>query len=209
MNGEVTINDTLADITSPVDPEHDVVVVQGKELKEDKRVYLMINKPPGYLSTCKPGKEKGRSILDLVDFKERLYPVGRLDRESRGLLILTNDGKLAYKLSHPSGEVEKEYLVQIDRDLNERDYQVFNEGILIEGKLCRFFRIERLGKNYYSIILKQGYKRQIRKMIQFAGAKVIDLQRIREGSLTLDDLEEGKFRNLSYNEIKSLQEEIV
>jgi len=104
----VRVNGEIARITTPVDPEKDQVTVSGEKLCPEGKVYLMLNKPPGYLSTCKPSREKGVSILELIDLPQRLYPVGRLDRESRGLLVLTNDGELAHKLAHPSGEVEKE-----------------------------------------------------------------------------------------------------
>lgn len=203
--GEVRVNDSVARITTPVDPKRDEVTVCGQRIRPEKKLYLALNKPPGYLSTCKPGKEKGKTVLDLIDVPERVYPVGRLDRDSCGLLILTNDGSLAYSLTHPSGETEKEYLVETSEPFSEIDENKLTAGMVLGGRVCRFHRLSRLEGAKYRIILKQGLNRQIRRMTEAVGKRVIKLKRLRVGELLLADLPEGRWRRLTQNEIKKLK----
>jgi len=206
-SGEVSVNGIPAQITTPIDPENDVVTINGEPLCEPQKVYILLNKPPGYLSTCKIGKEQGRDILELVKVPQRVFPVGRLDRESRGLLILTNDGDLAYKLTHPSFEKEKEYLIRVNNKFSEKDEQLLTKGISLNNTECKFHSLENISANVYKVVLKQGVKRQIRRMAEQAGKKIMDLQRVREGILELGDLPEGRWRYLTREEIQLLKEE--
>ena len=203
--GRVRVNGRPAELATPVDPQTDQVLVDGKEITLSRKIYILLNKPRGYLSTCQPGKEEGRSILDLIGINERIYPVGRLDRESRGLLILTNDGDLTYKLTHPSFEKEKEYIVRTKREFSSHEEQLLQEGICLYDKHCRFHSIIKTGKNTYRIVLKQGLKRQIRKMTEYVSNEVIDLQRIRIDELSIDGLAEGKWRYLTNAEVIKLK----
>lgn len=206
-SGEVSVNGIPALITTPIDPENDVVTINGEPLREPQKVYILLNKPPGYLSTCKIGKEQGRDILELVKVPQRIFPVGRLDRESRGLLILTNDGDLAYKLTHPSFEKEKEYIIRVNNKFSEKDEQLLTKGISLNNTECKFHSLENISANVYKVVLKQGVKRQIRRMAEQAGKKITDLQRVREGILELGDLPEGRWRYLTREEIQLLKEE--
>ena len=206
--GEVRVNGEAAVVTTPVDPIKDEVTIQGKALEREKKVYILLNKPPGILSTCKPGKEEGKAVIDLVPLPQRIYPVGRLDRDSRGLLLLTNDGELAYKLTHPSQEVEKEYLLTLDKPFSEIDIRRLREGVNIEGTLCRFKRVRKAGDRQYSVVITTGLKRQIRRMAEAAGRKTLDLQRIREGPLRLGKIPEGSWRRLNDREIAKLKGEL-
>ena len=205
--GEVSVNGIPAQITTPADPETDVVTIKGDSLEDQEKVYILLNKPPGYLTTCKIGREKGRDLLELVKIPQRIFPVGRLDRESRGLLILTNDGDLAYKLTHPSFEKEKEYIVRINIPFSADGVQLLTAGISLNGMICKFHSLEKTSAETYKVVLKQGLKRQIRRMAEIAGRKVLDLQRIREGALTLGDLPEGRWKYLTREEIQLLKEE--
>ena len=204
-SGEVSVNNSPAEVTTPFDPENDSLFIEGKPLNSEKKVYIILNKPPGYLSTCKPGREEGKTILDIVKIPERIYPVGRLDKNSRGLLILTNDGELANKVMHPSHEIEKEYLVKLDLRLTANDIVRLKGGIEIDGKVCYFHSVNIKFDTTYSIVLKQGMKRQIKMMIAALDKKVIDLQRIREGDLKLTHLPEGRWRFLNDEELLILK----
>jgi len=201
---KVTLNGRLALITSPVDPQTDDIRIDGNPLNPPRFVYIMLNKPPGYLSTCSPGQEKGKSVLELVAVDVRIFPVGRLDKDSRGLLILTNDGNLTFKLTHPSFAKEKEYLVKTNSPFSSKDEQLLTAGISLNNTLGKFHSIDRVGECQYRIILRQGIKRQIRLMTKAVGRQVLDLQRIRIHSLTLSGLPEGKWRYLTESEIASL-----
>ncbi len=201
---KVTINGQIALITSPVDPQTDDIRIEGNPLSAPRFIYIMLNKPPGYLSTCCPGQEKGKSALELVTVESRIFPVGRLDKASRGLLILTNDGNLTYKLTHPSFAKEKEYIVRTDAAFSQKALQLLTTGISLNNTIGKFHNIERIGDCQYRIILLQGIKRQIRLMAKAVGIKVLDLQRIRIHNLLLSDLPQGKWRYLTETEIASL-----
>lgn len=204
-SGRVEVNGVPAEITTPVDPEKDAVTVEGVKISGEQPVYIMLHKPPGVLSTCKAGKEKGLTLLDLVKIPQRIYPVGRLDKDSSGLLLLTNDGELAFSLTHPSQEVEKEYYIELDQPFSRSDIEKLTEGVNIEGTDCLFHRLERAGDKSYRVTLKQGKKRQIRLMARHTGKRVTKLVRIREGALTLGNLPEGKWRCLTVEEIDKLK----
>jgi len=216
VGGKVKVNDKVRDILGvTIDPENDKVEVFGKIIKPEKFVYIILNKPVGVLSTCKKDREKGRTILDLVKSEERLYPVGRLDKNSSGLLLLTNDGDLALKLTHPRYEHEKEYEVEIDKDLSSEDLKKMSRGIIIEGKKTLPAKISAKGGSAFGgkkikskkfrMILREGRKRQIRKMCDALGYQIKSLQRIRMGNLSLGNLAFGKWRELSNKEIDKLK----
>jgi len=203
--GEVKINNITAEITTPFDPDEDSLTIKGEKLNPEQKVYILLNKPCGYLSTCNAGRNNGNTILDLVKVSERIYPVGRLDKNSRGLIILTNDGEAAHRLMHPSHEIEKEYIVRVNKPLTNDDLERLRSGVKIDGKTYRFYRIVQIEESVYNIVLKQGLKRQIRLMIDTVNKKVVDLQRIREGKIELGDLPEGKWRFLNAKEITYLK----
>lgn len=205
QDGRVKINgEIVRDFGIKINPLKDIVEVEGNILKpEEKKVYIVLNKPVGYVSSC---SHKGKKIiLDLVNVPERIYPVGRLDEYSRGLIILTNDGPLHNRLSHPSFDHEKEYIVRTNIPLSNKELNLLSKGVIIDGRRTRSAIVKKRGKDSYTFILKEGRNRQIRKMIQSLSKKVVDLKRIKMASISLGGLSQGKWRHLSHNEVNRLK----
>lgn len=204
--GKVKVNGELIKDIILVDPNKDIVEVNGKVIKpEERKVYIMLNKPVGYVTTVKD--EKGRrTVLDLIDVKERIYPVGRLDFDTSGLLILTNDGDFAYKLMHPSKEVDKVYIAEVEGIPTERELDMFRNGLKIEDYITSKAEIEILkikDKNaIVKIVIHEGKNRQVRKMCEKIGHKVLRLKRVQIGKIKLGSLEIGKWRYLKKEEIE-------
>ncbi|CCJ33315.1 pseudouridine synthase [Caloramator australicus] len=204
--GKVKVNGELIKDIILVDPERDIVEVNGKIIKpEERKVYIMLNKPVGYVTTVKD--EKGRrTVLDLIDVKERIYPVGRLDYDTSGLLILTNDGDFAYKLMHPSKEVDKVYIAEVEGIPTEKELEMFRNGLKIEDYITSKAKIEILktiDKNaIVRIVIHEGKNRQVRKMCEKIGHKVLKLKRVQIGKIKLGSLEVGKWRYLNKEEIE-------
>lgn len=206
IEGKISVNGRKVNILgSKINPRKDEVKVCGKAVERKKIIYIILNKPDGYLSTCKKGREKGETALDLVSVKERLYPVGRLDKNSSGLLLLTNDGDLALKLTHPRYEHEKEYEVEANKNLSGRDLKKMSEGLIIDGKKTLPARVEKSTPKKFKIILREGRKRQIRRMANVLGYQVKKLRRVRIGGLKLGNLPSGKWRYLTEEEINNLK----
>lgn len=210
-NGKVSVNGVIAEnFRLPVNTQADRILFDGRpiNLKVEQPIYLMLNKPDGLL--CTTSDERGRrTILDILPEKYRrlrLYPVGRLDLDSTGLLILTNDGALTYQLTHPRFEHEKEYLVQIEGSLQPRERQNLEHGVKLEDGLTApaIIKEVRAAPFNYSLTIHEGKKRQIRRMFAHLGYRVLALKRIRMGNLTLGTLKEGQTRELTAREVKSL-----
>jgi 23S rRNA pseudouridine2605 synthase len=194
----------------PVDPARDRVRVNGRDVKlrAVETVCLALHKPPGVVTTS--SDEKGRrTVLDLLPEKYRglrLYPVGRLDKDTTGLILLTNDGDLTYRLTHPRFEIEKEYLVQIKGSLRSDEIRELEHGIVLEDGLTSPARVRRLaaGQPYdYSVTIHEGRKRQLRRMFERLGHPVLSLQRVRFGGLVLGELKEGQVRRLTAKDLKN------
>ena len=208
--GRVTINDKVAQLGAKV-IESDCVKVDGHLIAKPKSFdYFVLHKPCGYLSTRQD--DRGRpTVMDIIDVAADiyLYPVGRLDLDSSGLILLTNDGELAQQLLHPSHEVSKLYRVRLNRSLSKGELRAFRDGIDVEGRKTVPARIKRLSgaRNpfWYEIELREGRKRQIRLMVAQLGAKVLQLVRIRMGPLTLRGLVEGRYRSLTDEEVTALR----
>jgi 23S rRNA pseudouridine2605 synthase len=192
------------------DPARDVeegarVEVQGRLLKgPERRVVYALHKPLGVLSTAHD--PQGRpTVVDLIDARERLYPVGRLDRDSSGLILLTNDGALAHRLTHPSFEVPKTYRVSVaGGPLREGALRALREGVLLEDGPTRPACVRALGPETIEIELREGRNRQVRRMCAAVGHPVTALARVRIGALRLGELEPGRWRRLSRGEIAAL-----
>lgn len=212
LAGKVTVNGEVAEnLRHPVNLDVDTVNFYGKavNIKAEKTVYLLLNKPAGIISTA--SDEQGRwTVLDILPEKYRhlrLYPVGRLDRDSTGLLLLTNDGDLTYRLTHPRFEQEKEYLVQIEDRLKPEDRKRLEQGVeLADGKTSpgMIKEVQASPPFNYSLTIREGKKRQVRRMFGALGYKVITLKRIRMGKIKLGDLAEGQVRELSRVEAAQL-----
>ena len=209
--GRVKVNGEIAeDFRQPVDVETDHVTLNGQpvDLKPSQLVYLVLNKPRGIMSTT--SDERGRrTVIDILPEKYRhlrLYPVGRLDRDSTGLVLLTNDGELTNRLTHPKFEHEKEYLVSTTDKLKPEEKRKLEQGIELEDGITYPATIKEvdLPPFNYSITIHEGKKRQVRRMFESQGHPVLALKRIRMGGLNLDKLKEGEIRVLSPREIKAM-----
>ncbi len=205
VNGEIA-----EDFRQPVDVETDHITLSGQpvDLKPRQLVYLVLNKPRGIMSTT--SDERGRrTVIDILPEKYRhlrLYPVGRLDKDSTGLLLLTNDGELTNQLTHPRFEHEKEYLISITGKLKPEEKRKLEQGIELEDGLTYPAALKEvdLPPFNYSITIHEGRKRQVRRMFESVGHPVLTLKRIRLGGLNLGKLKEGEIRELSAKEVKAL-----
>lgn len=207
--GRVTCNGITAKLGDVADPEVDSILVDGKPLPSQQTyVYIMLNKPRGYVTTL--SDEKGRpNAAQLIDCGTRVYPVGRLDMDSEGLLLLTNDGEFANKLMHPKHEVDKTYRVLVqgysDENLEHLKQPIELDGYTIRTPGVKLLRTRDKGQAQLLVTIHEGRNRQVRRMCDAAGMKVLRLQRISEGKLKLGNLESGKWRYLTPEEIASLK----
>ncbi|MFO7965688.1 MAG: pseudouridine synthase [Desulfobacterales bacterium] len=198
-DGRVTVNGEPRKLGDKVDPEKDRVAVDGKRISLDQQLtYIAMNKPRGVVTSCRQPKDK--TVLDLIDVAERVYPVGRLDKESSGLLLLTNDGRLHHRLSHPSFDHEKEYEVAVEQPLMDGAIKSLEKGILLPEGKTRPAKVRRISATRFRIVLKEGKNRQIRRMMEKMGNRVIDLKRIRISDLKLGKLKPGDWRFLNEKE---------
>jgi len=209
--GRVEVNGKLVeDLLYPLNIETDRVSINGQpvNLKPEKAVYLMLNKPKGVLSTT--SDERGRrtvvGVLPRKYRRLRLYPVGRLDKDSTGLMLLTNDGELTYRLTHPRFEYEKEYLVSTEKRLGPDKKRKLEQGLELEDGITRpvIVREVHVSPFNYSITIHEGRKRQVRRMFAHLGCRALSLKRIRLGNLSLGDLKEGEMRELNIQEVEAL-----
>jgi 23S rRNA pseudouridine2605 synthase len=190
------------------DPARDVdegseVEVDGRRVAPEPREVWAVNKPLGVVSTARePGRR--RAVTELVDSKRRLYPVGRLDADSTGLILLTNDGELANRLTHPRYGVPKTYLVELARPPSEGDLDRLRKGVRLEDGPTGPAEVERLAERQIEITIREGRKRQVRRMAEAVGNEVEELARIRIGSLDVGDLRRGEARRLERREIDAL-----
>lgn len=211
VQGRVKVNGIIEkELGTRVNTNKDEVMFDNKIIKpEEKDVYIMLNKPKGYVTTL--DDEFDRPIVtDLTsEIKERIYPVGRLDIDTKGLLLLTNDGILTNKMTHPSYEVKKTYEAFVQGIPNEEKIKKFESGLTIEGFKTAKAQLNIIdiknGNSVLEITIHEGRNRQVRKMCSHIGHDVIDLKRIRMGNLCLEELEEGKWRYLTKNEIEKLK----
>jgi 23S rRNA pseudouridine2605 synthase len=211
LEGRVKVNGTVvADLSFRVDPGKDSVIVNRTRVSVIPRFYyLMLNKPKGYLTTAED--VEGRAIvLNLIPDRFRdigVFPVGRLDKDTEGLLLLTNDGDVAYTLTHPKFGIEKEYIVNLDRPLDPKDQERLEKGIFLYGKMTNRASITPVSpiRDAIRITISEGKKRQIRIMFSSRGYKVKKLQRVRFGPITLGGLHSGEYRALKPGEVKLLR----
>lgn len=200
--GRVTINGEVPEMGTKVKPG-DEVRVNGELIVLPKRenVYLAFNKPVGIVCTTNP-KEK-KNIIDFINYPTRIFPVGRLDKPSEGLILLTDDGDIVNKILRARNNHEKEYIVTVDRIINEDFIQRMSSGIPILETVTRKCEVEQLSKNIFRIVLTQGLNRQIRRMCEYLGYEVVNLKRIRIMNIELD-VPVGQYRNLTSEELKEL-----
>lgn len=208
--GKVRVNGEVAEIGRKIDPKKDVVSVEGRKVQKDqKHVYLMLNKPRGFISTMSDEYDR-RCVAELVaDVDTRVYPVGRLDRDSEGLLLFTNDGEFANSLMHPSKHVPKTYRVAVRPEVTDDMITKMMTGMMIDGQQTLPADVKVLVKEENRTVLEvticEGRNRQIRKMCEQLGLEVARLKRISEGPVKLGMLQPGKWRELTHEEVQSLK----
>ena len=205
-NGKVTINGVVALQGSKV-LDGDVVEVNGRKVTpEDDMVYIAFNKPLGI--TCTTDTRDPSNIIDYIGFDDRIFPVGRLDKNSSGLILLTNDGSIVNKLLRAENGHEKEYLVTVNRPYDKAFIKSMESGVPVLGQLTLPCKLKPAGDRTFKIILHQGLNRQIRRMCEYLGYKVTKPKRIRFMNINLGDLETGKWRYLTPAEKKELLKDI-
>ncbi|MDY0164455.1 pseudouridine synthase [Desulfobotulus sp.] len=203
--GRVRVNGlVIREMGFKVQPGNAVSMDDKTVQPKETLVYVLLHKPAGVVTSCHHRGE--RVVTDLVPLPQRIFPVGRLDKDSTGLLLLTNDGPLHHRLSHPSFDHEKEYVVQTRPPLNANALAQMAEGILLDGRRTRPARVYRKTPQSFGIILREGRNRQIRRMVAALGAEVQSLHRIRMAFLQLKDLAPGKWRYLHPEEILRLKQ---
>lgn len=207
--GDVKVNGVAAVIGQKVDPQKDKVTVKGKPVDSQvNAVYVMLHKPRGFITTMSDEMDR-KCVAELVkDVPERIYPVGRLDRDSEGLLLMTNDGEFANAMTHPSLHIPKTYRVTIHPSITEDQLTQISVGIVIDGRKTAPARVnvvsQEAGRVVLEIVLYEGRNRQIRKMCEQLGLEVARLKRIAVGQLKLGMLQQGKWRFLTAEEVKRL-----
>jgi len=206
--GRVRVNGQVASLGDRMDPEQDLVTVDDIPLDLDvEKSYFLLNKPSGYITTVKDYRKRP-TVMDLIHEKGRLFPVGRLDKDTRGLLLITNDGYLAQRLSHPSHGVEKTYTIEAEGYLTQQGLARLRKGVKLEEGTTAPAKVKVLAKKNDRCILEmtihEGKKRQVRRMSAAVGLKVTELIRTRLGPLDLKGLEEGGYRSLTPEEVRDL-----
>lgn len=191
-----------------INPEKDDILLDGKKLNPPELVYIMLNKPKGIVSTSKD--EKGRTtVVDIINSKVRLYPVGRLDADSKGLILLTNDGDLTNKLTHPKFHIPKTYIALIAGIVDEKKLQNLRNGVVLkDGKTSKSeakILEQKPERTVVEITIFEGKNRQIRRMCAALKLNLLELKRVSIGPVKLGDLEKGKYRNLTHSEVSALK----
>ena len=210
-SGQVKVNGVIAKIGTKVIPEKDVVEYNGKQIKiESKKVYILLNKPEGYVTTLSDEYNR-KTVMSLIDGKERSVPVGRLDMYTSGALILSNDGEFIYKVTHPKHEIEKTYIAVLNGQIEDEKLDMIRQGIKIDGGyITKPAKIKRLGfkkernQTEIEIIIHEGKNRQVRKMIEAVGKRTISLERRKIGNIDISDINKGKWRYLTNEEVDKL-----
>ena len=207
QKNRILINDKLPEMGTKVQKD-DVVKVDGKlvQAQEDEKVYMIFNKPKGIVCTTDSGVEKD-NIIDFINYPTRIYPVGRLDKMSEGLIFLTNDGEIVNKILRARHYHEKEYLVKVNKPLTNSFLNAMQSGVDILDTKTRPCQVSKINQNTFKIILTQGLNRQIRRMCEALNYRVIALKRIRIMHITLD-IPVGQYRMFSNEELKELYKQI-
>lgn len=200
--GQVTVDGKKAEMGMKVFTTQTVLVNGKPVIKEEKRILIAVNKPVGIV--CTTDKREKNNIVDYIGFKERIYPIGRLDKDSEGLLLMTNNGDIVNKMMRSSNLHEKEYLVTVNKDITMEFLKNMREGVPILDTKTRECKVETTGKTTFRIILTQGLNRQIRRMCEYLGYKVVKLERIRIMNIKLGRLQRGGYRNVTDSELETL-----
>ena len=207
--GKVTVNGEIVNTLGVKVKPNDIICIDNIELKIEEKVYFLINKPRGVISSVSDDLER-KTVVDLIETDARIFPVGRLDYDTTGILILTNDGELTNILTSPKNQVPKTYLVKLDRTIEMSDFYKIKEGIVVEGRkvLVKRLKLKKQYKNkdasYIEITVIEGRNHIIKKLFKSIGYNVDKLSRIQYGNLTLGKLQSGEYRRLNKKEVHEL-----
>ncbi|HBC30415.1 MAG TPA: pseudouridine synthase [Clostridiales bacterium] len=210
LQGNVKVNGIIVkELGSKINPEKDVVTVHDKKIHEkEEHIYIKLYKPEGYITTVKDQFNR-KTVLDLINISERIYPIGRLDYDTSGLLLLTDDGDLANKLMHPKYRIFKTYEVEIKGSISEASINMLRNGVLIDGYKTAPAKVKLINQSQMNtsvqISIHEGKNRQVRKMFKKIGHRVIKLKRISFGNINLGGLSEGQWKYLTDDEVKYLK----
>lgn len=200
--GKVNVNGKTAKIGEKADAEKDKIAVEGKQIQKEKKLYYLINKPKGIVCSLK--KQKNEQIItDLIKTKERIFPIGRLDKDTTGLLLMTNDGELNEFITHPSKETTKTYEAELDRELSEEDIRIIKKGLNVEGRKVEVKDITVKGKKV-TIKIHEGRKHIVKKIFARLGCEVVELKRTMINELKLN-ISIGKYRELTQKDFEKLR----
>ena len=206
--GRITVNGEKAVSGQKVSPDEEICLDQMPVSKNNRKVLLLFNKPRGIVCSTKQQRDE-TTVTDYLDYPLRIYPVGRLDKESQGLLLLTNEGDLVNKIMRAGNKHEKEYFVKVNKPIDEKFIRQMSRGIPILDTVTRPCTVKQTSSDTFRIILTQGLNRQIRRMCLYLGYEVLKLKRIRIMNLTLDGIQEGEYREIRPEEWKTLQAMLV
>ena len=207
--GRVTVNrKVVTDLSVVVDTDVDVIAIDGEKVKPQKKIYFLLNKPKGFITST--SDEKGRrTVLELIDTNQKIFPVGRLDYNTTGVLLLTNDGDFANFLTHPKNKVLREYKVTLNRKLEEEDKIKFIKGIRLDGRRSKFESVTCVKKGQWNRVIVstiEGRNHFVKNMFSSLGYFVDQLERINFGGLNVKGIPAGGYRKLSYEEIRKIHD---
>lgn len=202
LQGRVSVNGRIAAIGQKADDERDVITVDNARIGTERKKYILLYKPSGYVTTT-ADKFAKRKVTDLVHVPEKVYPVGRLDADAEGLLILTNDGDFANKLMHPRFEVEKTYLVKLRQKLHPEDVEQIRRGVFVEGRRVAA-KIKMLQKDIAEVAVHEGRHKVVKRLFKAAGNYVLRITRTRIGTVGIGKLKPGQWRELTKEEVTML-----
>ena len=211
-DGKVLINGLIAEPGMKVNPDLDSIQVNGKDLKSLNKIpqVILFNKPKNVITSCSDNHNR-KTIIDFLpeEYKKGFFPIGRLDFLSRGALLITNNGAICFKLSHPKFEHKKIYIVKINGELNKKELDLWRSGIDLDGKKTNPCKIELIKKElkstFLKVTLREGRNRQIRRIANFLGYKVLDLQRVNFANISLGNLKEGEWKLIKINKINDIK----
>lgn len=201
--GKVTIDGITAVMGTKVDGNEKICVDKKVVKHEEKMVLLAFHKPVGVV--CTTQKKEKNNIVDYIHYPQRIYPVGRLDKDSQGLILMTNNGEIVNKMMRSGNQHEKEYIVQVDKPVTKDFLRGMAKGVPILDTITRECKIDQVGRNSFRIVITQGLNRQIRRMCEYFGYKVTKLERIRIMNISLGNLKMGKYRNVTVEELNELE----
>lgn len=204
FDGKVKVNGEVALLPQTMVSDEDRILVNNEPVKRvTEKLYYMLNKPVGYICTNKRTSTRSRLVLDLFeDVGQRLFTVGRLDKDTDGLLLVTNDGHWANEVIHPSSDIKKEYVAKTDTEISDEHLKKISSGTLVEGVFVKPIKVEKVRRGTVKVVIGEGKKREVRHLLENAGLKVLELTRIRIGNLRLGTLPAGQYRALTEKEIK-------